>query len=829
MGKETKLIQKLKRLLRRLGCPRWLHHFGPKTYEFLEHLHALIIKAYCRLSYRRVREHCDLLGIRCPSKSALQYTAAKLDTAFWQKILSITCGNSHLVAIDSTGLSRTNPSYHYLKRIDGNFPCIPIKLSTAFDTRKKKFCAAKIRVLPAHDIKDAKFLLKNSNPRIAVADKGYSAEYLFKFAHEHNMVLMVPAKKNAKRGRYRKKMARQYRLRTYHRRSLVESSNSSIKRKFGASVSSKTVRTIRTEVYLRLVCHNLFSWLYRLLGQSLTMITFINKDRVVSVLIEGKMAKDVQPIFILPESTTRTTGRSAQRNNIAAAKLVAETVRTTLGPKGMDKMLVDALGDITITNDGATILREMQMDHPAAKMLVEVAKTQEEVVGDGTTTAAVLAGELLKQAETLLDKNIHPTIIVKGYRIAEEKTQIILRNISEHIDERNLDLLKKIALTAMTGKGAEVAKEKLSLLCLKALIKVIEKDEKGNFVIERDDIAIEKKIGNSVEDSEIIEGLILDKEKVHSGMPQKLANPKIALIDSALEIKNTEIEAKIQITDPSQLHSFLETEERIIKEMVDKLSSLHVNVVFCQKGIDELAQHYLAKHSIYACRRVKKSDMAKLARATGAAIVTKLSDLSSSDLGYAEIVEERKMGDDNVTYVSGTSLSKSVTILVKGGTEHIVAEVKRAMEDAIGDLVAAIKSGRVVAGAGACEVEVARNLRLFATSLSGREQLAVLAFADAMEIIPITLAENAGLDPIDVLTDLKVAHDKGVKWAGIDVFTGKIIDAWDEGIIEPLKIKTQAVSSAAEVAEMILRIDDVIASGQNQPMQKPMNMDDMGN
>ncbi len=268
MGKETKLIQKLKRLLRRLGCPRWLHHFGPKTYEFLEHLHALIIKAYCRLSYRRVREHCDLLGIRCPSKSALQYTAAKLDTAFWQKILSITCGNSHLVAIDSTGLSRTNPSYHYLKRIDGNFPCIPIKLSTAFDTRKKKFCAAKIRVLPAHDIKDAKFLLKNSNPRIAVADKGYSAEYLFKFAHEHNMVLMVPAKKNAKRGRYRKKMARQYRLRTYHRRSLVESSNSSIKRKFGASVSSKTVRTIRTEVYLRLVCHNLFSWLYRLLGQS---------------------------------------------------------------------------------------------------------------------------------------------------------------------------------------------------------------------------------------------------------------------------------------------------------------------------------------------------------------------------------------------------------------------------------------------------------------------------------------------------------------------------------------------------------------------------------
>ncbi len=539
------------------------------------------------------------------------------------------------------------------------------------------------------------------------------------------------------------------------------------------------------------------------------------------------MTKDIQPIYILPESTTRTTGRSAQRNNIAAAKLVAETVRTTLGPKGMDKMLVDSMGDVIITNDGATILSEMQIDHPAAKMLVEVAKTQEEVVGDGTTTAAVLAGELLKQAENLLDKNIHPTIIVKGYRIAQEKTQTILKNMSEPISERNIDLLQKIALTAMTGKGAEIAKEKLSLLCLKALLKVFDRDKDGTPLLERDDIAIEKKVGGSIEDSEIIDGIIIDKEKVHPGMPKKALNPKIALLDCPLEIKNTEIEAKIQITDPSQLQSFIDVEERMLKEMVDKLYSLNVNVVLCQKGIDDLAQHYLAKHNIYACRRIKKSDMAKLARATGAKMITKLSDLRESDLGYADLVEERKVGEEFMTYISGSSLTKSVTILVKGGTEHIVAEVKRAMEDAIGDLVSAIKSGRVVAGAGAPEIEVARNLRLYATSLSGREQLAVLAFADAMEIIPITLAENAGLDPIDVLTDLKVAHDKGVKWAGIDVFTGKIIDAWDEGIIEPLKVKTQAVSSASEVAEMILRIDDVIAAGKSVPNQNQMNMGDM--
>jgi len=534
------------------------------------------------------------------------------------------------------------------------------------------------------------------------------------------------------------------------------------------------------------------------------------------------MNRDAQPVYILPEDTVRSTGRSAQKNNIAAAKLVAETVRTTLGPKGMDKMLVDSLGDITITNDGATILDEMQIDHPAAKMLVEVAKTQEEVVGDGTTTAVVLAGELLKQAEFLLEKNIHPTTIVKGYRIAAEKAQTILNNIAEDINERDLDVLKKIALTAMTGKGAEIAKEKLSLLCVKALLKVFDRDEEGKPLVERKDITIEKKIGLSVEDSEIIDGIVIDKEKIHPGMPNKVVHGKIALLDSALEIKNTEIEARIQITDPSQLQSFVEQEEKMLKEMVDRLIYLNVNVVFCKKGIDDLAQHYLAKHGIFACRRVKKSDMEKLSKATNANLISKLSELSENDLGYAELVEERSVGDEQMTYIVGSNTAKAVTILVKGGTEHIVAEVKRAMEDAIGDLVAAIKSGKVVAGAAASEIEIARNLRLFSTSLSGREQLAVQAFADAVEIIPVTLAENAGLDPIDVLTDLKVAHEKGIKWAGIDVFTGKVINSWDEGIIEPLKIKTQAISSASEVAEMILRIDDVIASGKEpQPPQMP--------
>jgi len=519
------------------------------------------------------------------------------------------------------------------------------------------------------------------------------------------------------------------------------------------------------------------------------------------------MTQQAQPIFILPEGYTRTIGRDAQRTNIMAAKLVAETVRTTLGPKGMDKMIVDSLGDVTVTNDGVTILEEMQIEHPAAKMIVEVAKTQEDEVGDGTTTAVVLAGELLKNAERLLDQEIHPTVIARGYRLAAEKAQTILNNIAEDISVKDENNLKKIAQTAMTGKGAERAKEHLSELSVKASKQIIEDDNS----IDIDNIKIEKKTGGGLEDSELIHGIILDKERVHSGMPKKLKNAKIALVDSALEVKKSETDAKIEITSPDQMEAFIQQEEKMLRKMVDKVVNSGANVLVCQKGIDDIAQHFLSKAGIYALRRAKKSDMEKLAKATGGSIVTNLDDLSSKDLGFAGLVEEIKIGDEMMTYVRDCKNPKAVTILIRGGTQHVVDEVERAMNDALGDIAAALKSGKVVAGAGAPEMELARNLRLFANTLSGREQLAVFAFADSVEVIPRTLAENAGLDPIDILTELKAQHDKGMKWAGVDVFTGKVQDAWKAGVIEPLKIKTQAVKSASEVSELILRIDDVIA------------------
>ncbi|MBW3019147.1 TCP-1/cpn60 chaperonin family protein [Candidatus Woesearchaeota archaeon] len=537
------------------------------------------------------------------------------------------------------------------------------------------------------------------------------------------------------------------------------------------------------------------------------------------------MSKDnVQPIFIMPEGTQRTTGRTAQRNNIMAAKLVAETVRTTLGPKGMDKMLVDNMNDIIVTNDGVTILEEMQIEHPAAKMIVEVAKTQEEEIGDGTTTAVVIAGELLRKAEELLDMEVHPTVIVKGYRLAENKAQEILKNMAESVSENDESLLKNIASTALTGKGAESAKEKLSDIAVQAVKKVLEKNESVKF--NKEHIKLEKHIGGSVEDSELIEGVVIEKEAVHSGMPKLVKNPKIALVDTAIEIRDTEIDAKIEIRDPAQMQAFLQQEENMLKEMVNKIVNSGANVVFCQKGIDDLAQHLLAKKGIFAARRVKKSDMDALARSTGAKIISTLDELSGSELGSAGQVEEIKIGDDEMTFVTGCQNPKSVTVLIRGGTEHVVDEAKRALTDAIGDVAAALKSGKVVAGGGAPEIELSKGLRKFADGLSGREQLAVSAFASALEVIPRTLAENAGLDPIDMLTEIKAAHDKGEKWAGIDLFAGKIIDCWKAGVIEPLKIKTQAVSSASEVARMILRIDDVIASGKQE--QPPQGMPGMG-
>ncbi|MBI2564919.1 TCP-1/cpn60 chaperonin family protein [Candidatus Woesearchaeota archaeon] len=526
------------------------------------------------------------------------------------------------------------------------------------------------------------------------------------------------------------------------------------------------------------------------------------------------MANQVQPIFILPEGTQRTTGKNAQRNNILAAKLVAETVRTTLGPKGMDKMIVDSLGDITVTNDGVTILEQMQIEHPAAKMIVEVAKTQEEEVGDGTTTAVIIAGELLKNSEDLLDKEIHPTVIVKGYRIAAEKAQEILRQIAEPVSTKDESLLKKIAETAITGKGAESCKGKLAEIAVKAVKRVLEENEHG-VSFDKEHIKLEKKVGGSVEDTELIEGVVIEKEAVHPGMPKHVKDAKIALIDCALELKDTEIDAKIQITDPTQIKAFVDQEENMLREMVEKVVKSGANTVFCQKGIDDIAQHFLAKKGIYAARRVKKSDMEAIARSTGAVIITNLVDLSAKDLGHAGEVFEQRVGNEEMTFVVGCKNPKSVTILVKGGTTHIVDEAKRAMTDAIGDVAASLKNKLIVAGAGAPEIEVAKELKKFADSLSGREQLAVNAFANALEVIPRTLAENAGLDPIDILTELKSAHDKKQKWAGVDVFKGKIMDSWKSGVIEPLKIKTQAISSASEVAQMILRIDDVISGGSS--------------
>jgi len=510
----------------------------------------------------------------------------------------------------------------------------------------------------------------------------------------------------------------------------------------------------------------------------------------------------VQPIFILPEDTKRTTGKDAQRNNIAAAKAVAQAVRTTLGPKGMDKMIVDSVGNVVVTNDGVTILKEMQIEHPAAKMVVEVAKTQEDAIGDGTTTAVILAGELLKRAEELLDQNIHPTVIAKGYHLAEIEAQKVLQEIASRGITDNL--LKNIAITAMTGKGAEVNKEKLAGIIIQA-VKTVQHGQH----IDLADIKVERQIGNSSA-SELIAGMVIDKERVHPTMPSAVTSARIALLDCSLEIKNTEIDAKIQITDPTQLSLFLDQEEKTLRLMVEKILQAGATVVFCQRGIDDLAQHFLSKAGILAVRRVKKSDLEKLSRATAAKIVSSWKELSPADLGFAGMVQEKKIDAQEMLFIEQCQNPKAVTLLVKGGTEHVAEEIKRAIADALGDVAAVIREGTAVGGAGAVEMELAQNLRKYAHTLVGREQLAVQAFAEAMEIIPRTLAENAGLDPIDCLTQLRSAHEQHQIWAGIDVFSGKTMDAWKEGVIEPLKIKTQALRSATEVAEMILRIDDVI-------------------
>jgi thermosome len=528
------------------------------------------------------------------------------------------------------------------------------------------------------------------------------------------------------------------------------------------------------------------------------------------------MTNQIQPVFILPEGTNRNTGKNAQKANIYAAKAVAETVRSTLGPKGMDKMLVDGMGDVVITNDGVTILEEMEIEHPAAKMIVEIAKVQEEEVGDGTTTAVILGGDLLKNAEALLDKNIHPTVIANGYELAATKAQEFLQSLAKKVDIENSQVLENLAKTAMTGKNVAWAKDKLSTIAVKATQHILEKSN-DQILVDIDNIKIEKKEGGSSEDSSLIEGLVIDKERVHAGMPRQVKNAKIALIDSAIEVKTTETDAKISITDPSQLQAFIDQEEIILKKMVEKIVKIGATALFCQKGIDDMAQHYLAKKGVYAIRRVKKSDMEKLAKATNGRIVTNIDDLETKDLGDAGIVSEKKLGSDSMTFVEKCKNPKAVSIIVRGGTEHIVDEVERALKDAIGDIAAAITTGYYVCGGGAIEIELSKKIREYADSLSGREQLAVQTFAETLELIPRTLAENSGFDPIDILTELKAKHDKESNY-GLNALTGKIENMELLGIIEPLKIKTQAIKSATGTAIMLLRIDDIISAGKLDKM-----------
>ena len=523
------------------------------------------------------------------------------------------------------------------------------------------------------------------------------------------------------------------------------------------------------------------------------------------------------PIYILREGSQRTAGREAQKSNIMAAKAVAGAVRTTLGPKGMDKMLVDGMGDVVITNDGVTILKEMDIEHPAAKMMVEIAKTQDQEVGDGTTTAVVLAGELLKQAEELLEQEIHPTVIAAGYRAASDKSMEILKGLAISVLAKDESLLRNIAITAMTGKGSQSSREELADMAVKAVQSVVDADG----TVDTDNITVEKKVGGSIADSSMVSGVVIDKDRLHPNMPKSVKGARIALLNAAVEIEKTEVDAKIQITSPDQLQGFLDQEENMLKGMVDKITATGANVLFVQKGIDDLAQHFLAKAGIYTIRRVKKSDMEKLARATGGRVVSSIHEITESDLGKAGLVEERKVSDEKMTFVQDCNNPKSVSIILRGGTEHVVDELGRAMEDALRVVGVAVKDRMLVAGGGAPEVELALRLRSYASTVGGREQLAIEAFANAMEIIPKTLAENAGLDQIDSLVSLRSQHEKGVKTAGLDMDTGKAIDMLKLGVVEPLRVKTQAIQSAAEAAIMILRIDDVIASKSGGPGGMP--------
>mgnify|MGYP000686899312 CR=1 FL=1 len=517
------------------------------------------------------------------------------------------------------------------------------------------------------------------------------------------------------------------------------------------------------------------------------------------------------PALILKEGSSRTVGSEARRTNIFAARVIAEALASSLGPRGMDKLLVDSFGSATITGDGATILKEMDVQHPAAKMLVEVAKAQDDEVGDGTTSVVVLAGELLKSAGELLDSNIHPVIIIDGYKKALDYSLKAVDEIAIKVDPLDKETLRSVAMTALSSKVVSEYKELLANLAVEAILQVVRKTPEG-YRVDLDDVKVEKKKGESITQTQLIKGIVLDKEVVHPGMPKRVENAKIALLDAPLEVEKPEWSAKIRVTSPEQLKAFLDQEAEILKRMVDKIAKVGANVLITQKGIDDLAQHYLAKKGILAVRRVKRSDVERIAKATGARIVTSIEDLSERDLGSAELVEERKVGEDKMVFIEGCPNPRSVTILVRGGAEHIVDEVERALHDALCVIRNVIREPKIVAGGGAPEVEIARRLRNYARGLGSKEQLAVFKYAEALEYIPSVLAQNAGLEPVDVLVELRSKHEKGEIWAGVDTIKGEVRDMFKEKVLEPSLVVKQVLKSATEAAEMILRIDDIIAA-----------------
>jgi len=531
---------------------------------------------------------------------------------------------------------------------------------------------------------------------------------------------------------------------------------------------------------------------------------------------------------ILKEGTERSTGRDARGSNIMAARIVSEVVKTSLGPKGMDKMLVDSFGDVTITNDGATMLKEMDVQHPAAKMMVEVSKTQDDEVGDGTTSVVILTGELLGKATELMEKKVHPIVIIDGYRQAEEEALRTLEEISEKVDPKDKAVLKKISKTAMASKLVNQHSSYLSDIAVDAVLLVAE-ESNGRYVVDLDNIKVEKKPGASLTDTRLINGLIIDKEVVHDGMPKQVKKAFIGLLNAAMEIEKTEFDSKITIETPDQMQAYLDQEEQMLRDMVKKVKDAGINVLFCQKGIDDMVQHFLAREGIFASRRLKKSDMEALAKTTGGKIVNSVEQLSKEDAGYAELVEERKISDDKMIFVEGCQNPKAVSILIRGGTERVVDEADRSIHDALCVVKDVVQEPKIVAGGGSSEIELARLLRDFAEKLAGRERLAVVAFADALEVIPITLAVNSGMDPIDALSEMQSEHAKGNKWIGVNGYTNKVADLSEINVYEPMVVKSQAIKSATEAATLLLKIDDIIAvQKMSAPPGPPGGMGGMG-